>query len=203
MRMTDVLTPPSAARARGSLIHAWFEQIEWLDNGPPDDELLRRIAYRWELPQSDVQQALRDFRAMLDSPPIASLLSRHAYRGPQGLFASVLDRIASPQEATLRVRTEHRFAVPVDKLLIRGSMDRLVLLEHNGKTLAADVCDYKTDLLQEGLDAVVVEERLEGYRQQLRWYARAAAHQFDVPADRVTARLILLGPGRVEPVPFP
>ena len=27
----------SPALARGSLFHAWFEAIEWLDNGPPDE----------------------------------------------------------------------------------------------------------------------------------------------------------------------
>lgn len=202
IRMTDIFRPPSAARSRGSLIHAWFEQIAWLDDGPPDDELLLRIAYRWGLPEIDIPQAIEDFRAMLSSPSIASILSRRAYQGPQGLFGAALAEVASPPQATLRVRTEHRFAAPVDNLLIRGSMDRLVLLEHHGKTLAADICDYKTDLL-EGLDPAAVEERLAGYRQQLRLYARAAAHQFELPDDRVAARLILLGPGRVEPVTFP
>jgi ATP-dependent exoDNAse (exonuclease V) beta subunit len=202
IRMTDIFSPPSAARSRGSLLHAWFEQIAWLDDGPPDDELLLWIAYRWELPEIDIPQAIEDFRAMLAMPSIASILSRRAYQGPQGLFGAALAEVPSPPQATLRVRTEHRFAAPVDNLLIRGSMDRLVLLEHHGKTLAADICDYKTDLL-EGLDPAVVEERLAGYREQLRLYARAAAHQFELPDDRVSARLILLGPGRVEPVTFP
>ena len=34
----------SAAFLRGQLIHAWFEQIEWLDDGRPDESTMRRVA---------------------------------------------------------------------------------------------------------------------------------------------------------------
>ncbi len=202
VRMSEVLSPPSSARARGSLIHAWFEQVEWLEEGLPDDALLRQIARRWEWHDREIEQALREFHAMFRQPEIARVLSRSAYQGPHGLFAAALAGIASPQDVAIRVQNERRFVAPVEKLLIRGSMDRLVLLEHGGEPLAADICDYKTDFL-EGLDAAEVDERLAGYREQLQLYARAAAHILELPADRVTARLILLGVGRVEPVPCP
>ena len=29
---------------RGTLLHAWFEQIGWLEDGEPDDAALRQVA---------------------------------------------------------------------------------------------------------------------------------------------------------------
>lgn len=114
-------------------------------------------------------------------------------------MASVLNSLPESGGLTVRVQNERRFAVPIDGEMIRGCMDRLVLLEQHDRVLAADVCDYKTDLL-EGLDPLLVDERLAGYRRQLRLYARAAARLYALPEERVTARLFLLGPGRVEDV---
>ena len=199
IRMQDVLAAPRQARARGTLIHSWFEKLGWLDDGAPNDEALRRIARRLEPHEVDLERAIRDFAAMLRVPAIAWALSRQAYLAPEGLMAKTLRCLPAAEGLTLRVQNERRFAVPIDGEMIRGCMDRLVLLEQNGGVVAADVCDYKTDVL-EGLDPLVVEERLAGYRQQLRLYVRAAARLYALPEERVSARLFLLGPGRVDEV---
>ena len=45
MRLGSILRLDNAAAlARGTMIHAWFEQIAWLDDGLPSPETLRRIA---------------------------------------------------------------------------------------------------------------------------------------------------------------
>ena len=46
IRLQQVLRElPSAAFLRGQLIHAWFEQIVWLDDGAPDEATLRDVAH--------------------------------------------------------------------------------------------------------------------------------------------------------------
>ena len=90
----------AAALARGTLIHAWLEQIEWLDDGPPGDDHLREVAA--SLPElalrpEDIERLLAEFRTMLGRPNIAACLSRAAYNHFSG--------------ATLKVEAERPIAV--------------------------------------------------------------------------------------------
>jgi hypothetical protein len=48
----------------------------------------------------------------------------------------------------------------------------------------------------------VVDQRTAGYREQLQRYARAAAHVYGLPLERVRAQLIYLASGVVESVPL-
>jgi ATP-dependent exoDNAse (exonuclease V) beta subunit len=198
--MTDVLTTKRAVgRTRGVLIHAWFEQTEWTEDGPPDDATLRRMARRLEPHGLDVDRCLRDFHAMLRSPDIAWALSRQAYLTAEGLFAAVHAQPSAEGELTLQVQSERHFAAPLGNDIVRGTIDRLVLLARSGEVVAADIIDYKTDALDK-LPPDTAAERLAGYQTQLRLYRRAVAHLYGLPVDCVTARLVLLGAGRVEEV---
>src|SRR5690606_42117760 len=70
-----------AAREHGTLVHAWCEEIEWLDDGLPDDERLLRIARRLAptLAEADVLELAARFRGWLAQPAIAAALRRPAY----------------------------------------------------------------------------------------------------------------------------
>ena len=86
------------------------------------------------------------------------------------LDAAILTDLAQgPLE--LEVRTEQPIASLLGEgSLMRGSIDRLVLMRRDGKLLAADIIDFKTD----SLTADYAARRAELYKEQVNLYARAA-----------------------------
>ena len=137
----------SGAADRGTLVHAWFEQIAWLDDGLPDDESLRRIAEKLG-PRADLDDLLRQFHEMLDQPAIADALRRATYHQPAAGDATSAvhagPEVADPRWEVLR---ERRFAMRDGESILTGSIDRLVVLYNGPAAIGADVLDYKTDAL--------------------------------------------------------
>jgi ATP-dependent exoDNAse (exonuclease V) beta subunit len=177
----------AASMARGTLIHAWFEQIRWLDDGRPDPATLRHIAEKIELGGLHIDDALSSFHAMLQSPATAAALSRRSYPTPNG---TPLD---------LRVHNERRFAVQHSGRLLSGTIDRLVLIYQNNKLVGADVIDFKTDAVSSD-DPAGLEATVEHYRPQLEAYRHAVATMYQLPPTKITTRLLLLGPDIVKTV---
>lgn len=188
----------SFALSRGSLIHAWLERITWREESPLSDSELRRIALPLGVPDHLLATAIREFREMLQSGETAALLSRDAAGNPANLPfppAIVRDLTAGPVEPV--VRNERRFLVPDGGQVISGSIDRLVLYCRDGRALAADIIDYKTDGL-DGLSAKETASRREHYHEQLRLYCRAVSILYDLPPERIAARLVMLGSGTID-----
>ncbi|MEW4531342.1 UvrD-helicase domain-containing protein [Maioricimonas sp. JC845] len=200
VQLSTLLKPGrSFALERGTLIHAWFEQIEWLDDGEPDEAVLRKQALKIDpAAQVNVDRALEEFLAMLQVPAIRDCLSRGYYESPGvlGLSESVTAELAAgPVELT--VENERDFAMLEEGALLTGSVDRLVLLTRNGKPIAADILDFKTDTIDEAHPEKWNEMRAH-YREQLTAYAGAVSRIYDLPDERIATRLILLSPGRVD-----
>lgn len=186
VRLRELLKPGNAAAmSRGTLIHAWCEQVQWLDDGPPSDDLLRRIAQQLALPDVDVEQSLRSFRDMLSAPAMSAALSRRAYAA------------AAPDQ--LYVLQERRILTPVDEQLVNGCIDRLVLIERGGRIVAAEILDFKTDVF-DLVTADTARQRRAGYHEQMRLYRQAVAHVYDLPRNQIGARLLYLASGEVEEV---
>jgi ATP-dependent helicase/nuclease subunit A len=191
--------------ARGTLWHAWFEQIEWLDGDPagdrtggePLDERLRTIAFaiRHGL---DVENELARFRQVLELSDVRGILSRRTYAEPRklGFAASHAAEIARAQ-CELRVHRERRFAVRAAEGLISGSIDRLVLLVREGQVLAADVIDFKTDRVA---GTAAVDDKVEFYRPQIAAYRAAVAGLYRLEPEQVAARLVFVENGDVRPI---
>ena len=184
--LASVLAPAdSLAFAYGTLIHAWLEQVQWLDDGEPDDETLRRVAAKLATDigslAKNLDQPLAAFRRMLKSNEVRRVLCRPAEKGEWDVLR------------------EHRFAVRDGDTLLAGSIDRLVLARTGGKVSAADIIDYKTDEIPAG-NAAALAERVEFYRPQIEAYRRAVQKLFDLPLERVTGRLVFLSAGKVAPV---
>ncbi|MEZ5941572.1 MAG: UvrD-helicase domain-containing protein [Planctomycetaceae bacterium] len=190
----------STALDRGTLFHAWFEEIKWLDESVPSDETLRRIARTMPIQNLNVDQCLREFHAMLRQPQLAWTLSRKSYAAAQDISLSepVRQQIgAAPVD--LEVVNEKRFSVLVDNQLVSGSIDRLVLISRNFQLLAADILDFKTDSIPES-DAEL-QDLIAFYRGQLETYRRAVSRIYQLDASRISARLVLLSAGRIESLP--
>ncbi len=182
-RLDELLRPRVAhALERGTLIHKWFEQIEWLDTGRPSKEQL--LAATRTLPPLTIEpkDLLPEFFSMLAKPAIAAVLSRE--RSPHHSLAP-------------RVLREHPFACRFDRTLISGIIDRLVVWSSKNKIVAAEIVDFKTDAVD---DQPSIAAKVAMYRPQLESYCLATAQLFGLVADQVTAKLVFVQPGEVVSV---
>jgi ATP-dependent exoDNAse (exonuclease V) beta subunit len=180
-RQLDELLQPRANHAleRGTLIHKWFEQIEWLDAGLPTPAQLLAAAQTLPPLTIEPKDVLPEFFAFLEKPAIAAVLSRQH----------------SPHHSlTPSVRREHPFACRFDRTLISGIIDRLVLWSDGGKIVAAEVFDFKTDVVN---DPPSLQARVETYRPQLNSYCRAVAHLFQLGPNNISATLVFVQAGAI------
>jgi len=182
----------------GTLMHAWFEQIEWLDDGRPDENTLRHVAATIGAVESDIDQMLAQFDKFLDCPQIARVLSRAAYQTPSdfSLLTDALDRL-SVGPVSVEVYNERRFAIRESNRLLSGSIDRLVLMYQGKNRVAADILDFKTDDIP-AADSNKLAARVEYYRGQLEAYQRAVANVYSIPRECISARLVFVFPGVVR-----
>ncbi|WP_460168233.1 UvrD-helicase domain-containing protein [Thermostilla marina] len=190
-----IQAPAAGAADRGTLLHAWFEQVRFLDEGEPDESLLRQIGERLEFPAHEIDDILRQFRRMLAQPLIRRVLARETYRGKppadrhESSAVHVTDAVRNPR---WELRTESAFSVRVEDKLCRGSIDRLMILFDGDRRVAADIIDYKSDGVSPD-SGDVFTDRVEFYRPQLEAYRKAAAAWLKLPEENVSIRLLFVG----------
>lgn len=194
----------SDATERGTLIHAWFELIEWLDDDAlPDDEVLIAKAAEINSTVADVPKLIAEFHEMVQQPDIDRGLRQAAYLTPgeNDLTEQARQKFSdvSPDQIRLEVSNEHPFAVLDDGEVINGFIDRLVLIYIDNQLVAADIVDFKTDTF-DFTDETLFNEKAEYYRQQLQIYARVVSRLYRIPVDSVSTRLFMLGAGRIANV---
>jgi ATP-dependent helicase/nuclease subunit A len=201
----------SSARGRGLLIHAWLQQVEWMDDFQASDETLlargRRVARAegQRLDEQELMTQLGVFRAHLQQPQVASLLARPAdVKGARGVD----------------VWRERRFAVRMaDEMLLRGSFDRVVVFTQRGKPVRADVIDFKTDRVsgpaprtsgQQGLfdsppaggngpshASSSLADRVDRYRPQMDAYRDVVTRLTGLGSKHIRCRLAFLVPDTI------
>ena len=186
LRLRKGLEPGSdLAAIRGTVLHAWFQQVHWLDDGVVTDAELRSVADGIRGAQSASQYFdnwLKVFREMLNQPKIGDHLRKQAYHHRGG--------------TRLVVETERPFAVPENGGLLTGSIDRLVLLLDQDRIVAADIIDFKTDQLAEN-DERGWQSRIEFYRPQMQAYRRAVAALTGLSPAQISGRLLFVSAGRL------
>jgi ATP-dependent helicase/nuclease subunit A len=182
----DLLEPrTTGALDRGTALHFWLEQVEWLDGfDATDADLLARARARG-LDHPELEAWLAEFRAALVRPEIVGLLTE-------------------PTDGLSReVRNERDFALRLDDdgsgpCLLSGSMDRLVITRQAGQITALDIIDWKSDA---AADDDALQQRIAYYTPQLQSYHRAAASLFGTSEGVITCQLAFVAPGRVVPLP--
>ena len=200
--MAELLQPrQSSALARGTLIHAWFEQIMWSDQRLPNEPLLREVAseiQQHEASKLDIDRELATFEKMLAEPAISTALSEAAYKSPSvlGFGSSVCDALLNRQPR-LVVENERTFAVRRGEQMLSGSIDRVVWIYAGKQLVAADIIDFKTDLVE---DDEVLNRKRKYYRPQLESYRDAVCRMSGLAAENVIARLVFVGHGLVARV---
>jgi ATP-dependent exoDNAse (exonuclease V) beta subunit len=200
IKLSDVFGRENmAAIHRGLVMHAWLAQIEWLDpkspgGGIPHDDALRRIGNEAAETAIDLDPLIAEFRGMLDKPAVAAAMRRETYRNSPEQLGMAADVLAEIQSAALRltVQNERRFAVREGDAVVLGHVDRLVLLHDGAKLVAADVIDFKTDVLPSKKS---FKDRVAFYRPQLEAYRRSLAKTLRLTPDRIAARMLFLDAG--------
>jgi ATP-dependent exoDNAse (exonuclease V) beta subunit len=187
-----------AGMTRGSIVHAWLEQIEWLGDGAPADNVLIRIAAKFATPEIDLPAEIDRFRAMLARPAVAAALSRFGYDDPAALgFSKAVHAELKSKDVERRLSREQAFVAREENSLVFGKVDRVTYFYLGAKLLAADILDFKTDAVK---TAAEIAERANFYRPQLAAYRHAAEALTGLPADRISARLLFVEPGVIERV---
>ena len=159
----------SDAANMGSLIHACFEHVEWLDHSsvPTEETLVNRL--RQINPDVDtVQAAIKKFRAAIDQPNIQQLLNHES-------------QVSKLDGDKLKVITEYQFAVKTDTGLLSGTIDRLVLSIDADRIDAAEIIDFKSDQLTKK----TALDQSETYRPQMEAYAEAVTQAFNLEPDQI------------------
>ena len=186
-RRVDGLFSTRGERAKneGTLLHAWFELVEWLDDAEPSDEELLAVAEGLGWDAEDAGSLLAVFKGSL-SGSTATALKRDRYK-------------IRPRADRVDVRREWAFEVrlppvagrePIDLV---GRFDRLVIGFLGNKPVWADVVDFKSDNVA-GDDAESLAMSVANYQPQLAAYMRGVCEMFSLrPAD-VTASLLFVRP---------
>jgi ATP-dependent exoDNAse (exonuclease V) beta subunit len=170
-------------RLRGTLIHALFSRIEWLDDAAfiHDDAACERITAEACEPASApggawAKEQVAAFRAMLNQPAVRAALARPSLGGNE----------------SIEVWRERDFAVRLGDELIRGVFDRVVITRRGGAIKSAELLDYKTDRVSASDDPAKLADR---YRPQLEAYRRALAAMLSIKASQVRAAVLYVDAG--------
>lgn len=186
---SELLAAPNVgAMARGSLIHRWMEEIEWLEDAGLNADAMLKIGEELESDRGKLELVWKEFEASLAQPDVAALLSR--------------SRQDQAPEEVLELWRERSFAVVMTdenhgECLWTGAFDRVLIRRSKDRIVAAEVIDYKTDRVK----ADNLRARAERYLPQLQSYSRILAQMLGLEIGKVRARLAFLAAGQVVELP--
>ena len=178
---------PAAVKERGLVIHACFEQIEWLESPLSDEEFekiscaVRRELFPGKPLPAKFDTYLEGFRRLCGNPQVLESLSAAYYaKNYPGL--------------TPRVFRERAYLTPLrGPGRKKGVIDRLVLLFDGEKAVAADIIDFKSDIeVRSDTDRDGYVCRM-GYDRQLAEYRKYIRAMFNLSEDCVATRLFFFG----------
>ena len=178
---------------RGSAVHKWFEQIEWLDDPLPSDDLLRDSLDDPAFAELEIDELLEHFKKVLQARAVVKALSRTGYE-TRSVFPSKLSKKLREGKLSLQVHSERPFAMTENGELVSGTIDRLVLLMDGDTPVAADIIDFKTD---QAKTQKKLKPLVDVYAEQLGVYKSAVAHMFGLEAEVISARLLMTEAGVV------
>jgi len=187
-RVKDLLSPQvaTAGMQYGLAMHHWMESVPWLEmfEGERETMIASARAKFGEFPYAGV---FDKFQSLLTTETAIELLNQKQYQAhPWWSGASAED--------VLSVHPEFPFAITHEGSVLRGSIDRLVLIRRDGQVVAADVIDYKTDAFE---DEAALDVKAAHYRPQVNAYRQAVAQIFKLPGSAIRAVLFFVHGPRV------
>ena len=176
-------------RTRGTLIHGWFEAVEWLQDGPPTESQLREIAADQSVNEATVNELLPTFYDMLNQPNTSGIFTQ-ATLFELPVF-SAFEQMVRTGSVEMCAENERPFVLKRNGAIIQGIIDRLVILRVKGQPVAADIVDFKTDRMSGAMEAWV-SDKTHQYAAQLQDYRAAVQTCFGIGSDAISTRLALL-----------
>ena len=149
------------ARSYGTLVHAFFEQIEWLDE--QDFNTLQSLWAAVPCGEDSLRsRAQAEVVGCLNTPDCSAALSRPS--------------------ASARCWREKRFEILLNGEWLSGTFDRVVI-----ESDRATILDFKTDKLE---TPEALRERVNGYRPQLETYREVLSRMTGLPTQSITCKLL-------------
>jgi ATP-dependent helicase/nuclease subunit A len=105
---------------------------------------------------------------------------------------------ATKETTVFTVNNEFPICASIDGDLLRGFIDRLVIMRVDERIVAVDICDYKTDRINN--NASKLQASVSHYRPQIAAYRNAIAQMFALEPLQIGARLIFTHAGVQIPV---
>ncbi len=172
---------------QGALIHAFFEQVKWIDELNVDRDRLRQVALSTLPPESlqhvSIDKSIDEFKKLLNLDCVQAAVSKKRYQ------ADVLGQIPDSVE----IDNERAISLVMGQKLVAGTIDRLAVLIKNGRVYGAEIFDFKTDRLDTQMPLLWLDERIRHHRPQLEIYARVVSELFDLPREKISTYLVMLG----------
>jgi ATP-dependent exoDNAse (exonuclease V) beta subunit len=186
-RALEIIDPQhNKAMLRGTIMHAWFEQIAWLDEGVPSAEQLlaslARVRGAETVDDKLRRKWLGEFHEMLRKPDVTAVLTRSTYIKSVG------------KDVQVKAVNEWPFAAIKEGRLISGRIDRVVFHERNGLRFAAGVLDFKTDAVADK-PGERLDDLIEEYRPQIAEYKDTVVQQTGLAKEKVSGALLFVGEG--------
>lgn len=168
----------SRARSHGTLVHALFEQVEWVEDFEQTPDQLLKVLRHLGGSNAEHEEALAVFQTAIDSPVIRQHLSRDSW--------------SIDETDSLEVLPEYPFRVldqvAGETVLLSGFIDRLVVHRNaSGKAIKARIYDYKTDRLTTSDSE---SEQREHHRLQMESYVRAMSTSLGIPKTSIDWELL-------------
>jgi ATP-dependent helicase/nuclease subunit A len=197
---SDLLAAKSSVAFNiGTLFHAWLAEIKWLDDGLPSDDVLQKIAARLRgrsnISSTQLADHIARLKRQLTAPSVAAALSRRFYDSPAKLGLKLKAWPAGKIDAV--PHRERPFALQQDQKLITGSIDRLVVITNNGKPIAADVIDFKTDEIDPS-NQQALAKKVAFYQPQIEAYRDVTAQLLQIDRQLVAGRIVFLNCDTVQ-----
>ena len=150
----------------GTAVHSLLEQVEWI-NSMDLKELLKDWHDASDFRPQIKSKAMAEFRLAMEDSNIRKL-----FRKPN-------------KQAELW--REKRFEIILDKHLVSGSFDRVVLLKTRTQQIeSASIIDFKTDRVEANSDH---SRHLAIYKPQLDLYRRVLSVMIKLPESKITCKL--------------
>jgi ATP-dependent exoDNAse (exonuclease V) beta subunit len=181
VRLAHVIAQSSGkALDRGTRIHTWLSRIEWHDGKGSE-------AKRWVEEAPELWWGVEEAEVRREALEVAHQVEK----GMKWVFDKKDWEKRWADVAKLEVWREKSFAVVWERegkgQVLNGTFDRVVVArDREGKAVAAEVVDFKTDRLDGEKEKA---ERAEYYRPQLEAYAEAVSKLTGLTKDNVTTRI--------------
>lgn len=168
---------------RGVLWHAWLAGVEWIP--PAGQPLLSwEQAQQLALPVPEKPEPSRWYPLWQE---LCQAFERPALRAA---LAKPVTKVGESVECW----RERSFVVQLERELVRGAFDRVVVWKQGEQATRAHLLDYKSDRVE----ARALKGRAEFYRPQLEAYRKALALLLRLPSGHVGASLLWIEAGEVQ-----